>query len=222
MLHSLSTFASFLIFRISAGNTADIVVISAVTDASKGSRGISLFAVEKGTPGFEVAKRFSKLGKHASDTCLLTLENVEVPAENLLGVEGGGFQSMLTNLPVERLSMAVGSAAAARRALAVTLNYVHGRRMFGGNMAQLQSVQHKLSQLRVDIQTISAAVDSCITAQVAGSLTPDAAAAAKVAATDLAGRVADTCLQLFGGYGYLKNNPVAKIFVDQRVTRICQ
>ena len=197
-------------------------MISAVTDASKGSRGISLFAVEKGTPGFESGKRFAKLGKHASDTCLLTLENVEVPAENLLGVEGGGFQSMLANLPVERLSMAVGSAAAARRTLAITLNYVHGRRLFGGIMAQLQSVQHKLAQLRVDIQTISAAVDSCITAQVAGSLTPDAAAAAKVAATDLAGRVADTCLQLFGGYGYLRANPVAKIFVDQRVTRICQ
>ena len=94
--------------------------------------------------------------------------------------------------------------------------------MVGATMAQLQSVQHKLAQLRVDIQMVSAAVDSCITAQVAGSLTPDAAAAAKVAATELAGRVADTCLQLFGGYGYLRANPVAKIFVDQRVTRICQ
>ena len=140
-LASCLFFYFLLVFRISAGNTADIVVISALTNASKGSRGISLFAVEKGTPGFEVAKRFSKLGKHASDTCLLTLENVEVPAENLLGKEGEGFKYMMSNLSKERLSIAVGSAAAARRALAVTLNYVHGRQMFGGVLSQLQSVQ---------------------------------------------------------------------------------
>ena len=207
---------------ISAGATADIVVISAVTDASKGSKGISLFAVEKGTEGFESAKRFAKLGKHASDTCLLTLENVKVPLDNLLGLEGEGFKYMMSNLSKERLSIAVGSAAAARRALALTLNYVHGREMFGGVLANMQSVQQKLAALRTEIQLTTTFVDSCITAQSENTLSAETASMAKVAATELANRVADSCLQMFGGYGYLKNNPVGKIFVDQRVTKICQ
>ena len=94
--------------------------------------------------------------------------------------------------------------------------------MFGGVLSQLQSVQQKLSQLRVDIQLVTTFVDSCIAAQAAETLTAETGSMAKVAATELASRVADTCLQMFGGYGYLKNNPVGKIFVDQRVTRICQ
>lgn len=122
----------------------------------------------------------------------------------------------------ERLSIAVGSAAAARRALALTLNYVHGRELFGGVVGDLQSVQQKLAALRVDIQVVTSFVDGCILAQSQDNLTAETASMAKVAATELANRVADTCLQMFGGYGYLKNNPVGKIFVDQRVTKICQ
>lgn len=269
---------------ISAGATADIVVISAVTDARKGAKGISLFAVEKGTAGFDSAKRFKKVGKDASDTCLLTLENVTIPADNIIGVEGEGFVYMMSNrkqkhthnvgcagralvpavlaqhafavskltvaphyvearalcsaqpscVPLfavvlifcsvskERLSIAIGSAAAARRALALTLNYIHGREMFGGVTAHLQSVQQKLAQLRLEIQLVSSFVDQCILAQSTNTLSAETASMAKVAATELASRVADTCLQMYGGYGYLKNNPVAKIWVDQRVTRICK
>ncbi len=168
---------------ISAGGIADITVISAVTDASKGARGISLFAVEKNTPGFESAKRFKKIGKDSSDTCLLTLENVVIPSENLIGLEGEGFKYMMSNLSKERLSIAIGSAAAARKALALTLNYVHGREMFGGVVSNLQSVQSKLSQLRVEIQLITTFVDSCIEAQTAGTLSAETASMAKAAAT---------------------------------------
>jgi len=205
---------------ISAGATADIVVISAVTNPAKRARGISLFAVEKGTPGFESAKRFAKLGKHASDTCLLTLDNVKIPAANLIGKEGEGFVYMMSNLSKERMSIAVGSIAAARRALSITLNYVHGRQMFGGVESHLQSVAQKLAQLRTDVQVATSFVDACILAQSQNALSSETAGMAKVAATELANKVADQCLQMFGGYGYLKNNPLGKIFVDQRVTKI--
>jgi alkylation response protein AidB-like acyl-CoA dehydrogenase len=206
---------------ISAGGTADIVVISAVTDPSKGAKGISLFAIEKGTAGFESAKRFGKVGKHASDTCLLTLDKCVIPAENLIGVEGEGFKYMMGNLSKERLSIAIGSVAAARRALALTLNYIHGRQMFGGVEADLQSVQQKCAVMRMEIQVATSFVDQCIAAQAADKLTAETASMAKVLATELACRVADQCLQFYGGYGYLKQNPVAKIWTDQRVTRIC-
>jgi alkylation response protein AidB-like acyl-CoA dehydrogenase len=112
---------------ISAGSTADLVIISAVTDAKAKAHGISLFVVEKGMEGFEAAKRFAKLGKHASDTSLLTLVNVRVPDTHLIGKLGEGFIYMMRNLPKERLCIAVGSMAAARRALATTMNYGESR-----------------------------------------------------------------------------------------------
>merc|ERR1719215_1291389 len=110
---------------VSSGQTADLIVVACVTDPSLGAKGISLFVVESGMEGFCCAKRFGKLGKLASDTCLLTLENVSVPAENLVGEEGKGFVYMMQNLAKERLSFAVGSIAAARRALALAVNYVN-------------------------------------------------------------------------------------------------
>jgi acyl-CoA dehydrogenase len=112
---------------ISAGSVCDLVVVACLTDPKKKYKGISLLVLERGMPGFETAKRFSKLGKLASDTCLLTMKNVKVPAQNLVGLEGQGFNYMMQNLSKERLSIAVGSVAAARRALALTVNYVRGR-----------------------------------------------------------------------------------------------
>ena len=129
---------------------------------------------------------------------------------------------MMSNLAKERLSIAIGGAAAARRALAVTLNYVHGREMFGGVLGGLQTVAQKMAQMRLDIQLVTTFVDQCIAAQCAQKLTAETASMAKVAATELAMNVTNQCLQLFGGYGYLKNNPVGKMWVDNRVTKICQ
>lgn len=205
---------------ISAGAIAELVVVSCITDPKKGSKGISLFVVEKGMKGYSCAKRFGKLGKHASDTCLLTLDNVRVPMENLIGEEGKGFIYMMGHLPKERLSIAVGSAAAARRALALTTNYVHGRTAFGGVVGNLQSVQMKLAQLRTEVQVCTTFIDRCIAEVSAGQLTTEGASMAKYHATELSFRVADSCAQFFGGYGYLKNSPIGKQLVDQRVVRI--
>lgn len=205
---------------ISSGVVAELVVVACVTDPTKGAKGISLFVVERGMEGFECAKRFGKLGKHASDTCLLTLKNVRIPRANLVGEEGMGFVYMMSHLPQERLSIAVGSAAAARRALALATNYVHGRAAFGGVLGSLQSVQMKLARLRTDVQVCTTFVDRCIKELSNGNLTTESASMAKYFATECSSRVADECLQLFGGYGYLKNSPIGKILVDQRVTRI--
>lgn len=205
---------------ISAGVVAELVVVAAVTDPRKGAKGISLFVIERGMEGFETAKRFGKLGKLASDTCLLTLKDVRVPAENLVGREGMGFIYMMSHLAQERLSIAVGSAAAARRALALTTNYVHGRAAFGGRLADLQSVQMKLAQLRVEVQACTALVDRCILDLSRGDLSAESASLTKQHATELSFKVADQCLQLYGGYGYLKSSPIAKILADQRVVRI--
>merc|ERR1712151_1353320 len=147
---------------ISSGVVAELIVVACVTDPTKGAKGISLLVVERGMEGFSCAKRFGKLGKHASDTCLLTLKDVKVPKENLVGEEGMGFIYMMSHLPKERLSIAVGSAAAARRALALATNYVHGRSAFGGVVGDLQSVQMKLAQLRTEVQVCTTFVDRCL------------------------------------------------------------
>mmetsp|Transcript_60980 Transcript_60980/g.114987 ORF Transcript_60980/g.114987 Transcript_60980/m.114987 type:complete len:524 (-) Transcript_60980:246-1817(-) len=205
---------------ISSGTVAELIVVACVTDPKKGAKGISLLVVESNMEGYSCAKRFNKLGRHASDTCLLTMENVKVPQSNLVGEEGMGFIYMMSNLAKERLSIAVGSAAAARRALALTTNYVHGRAAFGGVLGGLQSVQMKLAQLRAEVQVCTTFVDRCISDLAAGDLSAESASMAKAIATECSVRVADNCVQLFGGYGYLKNSPIAKILVDQRVTRI--
>ncbi len=114
-------------------------------------------------PGFSTAKRLGKLGRHASDTCLLTFEDVRVPVGNLIGNEGFGFFYMMQNLPQERLSIAIASMAAARRALALTTNYVHGRRAFGGTIGDFQTVQFTLARLRCEVQSATAFIDQCVT-----------------------------------------------------------
>jgi len=205
---------------ISAGANAELVVVACITDPTKGAKGISLLVIEKEMEGYACAKRFGKLGKHASDTCLLTFRDVKVPFSNLVGEEAQGFVYMMSHLPKERLSIAVGSAAAARRALALAVNYAHGRAAFGGVIGSFQSVQTRLAQLRTDVQVCTTFVDRCIADLARGQLSTETASMAKCFATECSFRVADSCAQLFGGYGYLKNSPIGKILVDQRVVRI--
>lgn len=205
---------------ISMGSICDVMVCACVTDPSKGYAGITLLAIERGTPGFACAKTVGKIGKSASDTCLMTLTDCRVPAANLIGVEGKGFAYMMNHLAKERLIIAVSAMAAARRSLSMTVNYVHGREAFGGTLGNLQTVQHALAAMRAEVQSATALVDACIESVCGGTLTADAASAAKYVATELCNTVANRCLQLYGGYGYLKNSPIAKQFVDQRVTRI--
>jgi alkylation response protein AidB-like acyl-CoA dehydrogenase len=205
---------------ISNGRICDYVVVVCYTERSKNYKGMSLVVVERGMEGFETAKTFGKLGKHAQDTCLLTFENVKVPVENLIGQEGDGFVALMKNLPKERLSIAISSMGSARRVLALTTNYVHSRHAFSNSLGNFQTVQFKLAELRTEIQVGTVFQDACIAQLTQGALSTETASMAKYWCTELANRVANECLQLFGGYGYLKNAPIAKHFADQRVMKI--
>eukprot|EP00462_Mataza_sp_D1_P021802 CAMPEP_0175137638 /NCGR_PEP_ID=MMETSP0087-20121206/9920_1 /TAXON_ID=136419 /ORGANISM="Unknown Unknown, Strain D1" /LENGTH=400 /DNA_ID=CAMNT_0016420483 /DNA_START=23 /DNA_END=1225 /DNA_ORIENTATION=- len=205
---------------ISTGKVADLVVVACYTDRAKKYRGMTLLVVQRGMPGFETAKTFKKLGKDTQDTCLLTFTDVKVPISNVVGHAGEGFKYLMQNLPKERLSIAVSAMGAARRALAMTVNYVHSREAFGRPISNFQSIQFKLAELRTEVQVGTVFVDHCIEALTAGTLTTETASMAKYMATELSFRVADACLQCFGGYGYVKASPIAKVFADQRVMRI--
>jgi len=206
---------------ISAGSVCDICVVACLTDTSKKShQALSLLVVERGMPGFETAKVLKKIGKNGSDTCLLTFKDVFVPHTHLIGKEGEGFLCLMRNLPKERMSIAVGVAAACRRCLAFTMNYINGRQMFGGVLSEFQSVQLEMARMRTEVQVLTTFVDECILRLSADKLSAETAAMAKVQSTDLLNSVATRCLQLYGGYGYLRNNPVARMFTDGRVCSI--
>lgn len=205
---------------ISNGAVADIVVIVAYTDTSKKHNGMTLFVVEKGTPGFDTAMVFPKLGRHAQDTALLTLKDVKIPLHNIIGVEGQGFKHLMINLPQERLSIAVSAMAAARRALLLTWQYCKGRDAFGRSLGSFQSASFKLAEMQTNLTIGQVFIDKAIMLHTKQSLTTEMASMAKYWCTELLCRVVDDCLQLHGGYGYLKNAPIGRAFVDARVTRI--
>ncbi|MCW3018710.1 MAG: Butyryl-CoA dehydrogenase, partial [Solirubrobacterales bacterium] len=205
---------------ITNGINADLVIVAAKTDPSERHRGISLLVVERGMDGFERGRNLEKIGQHAQDTAELSFSDVRVPVENLLGREGEGFLYLVSNLPQERLSIAASAVAAAEAALGWTLDYVRERTAFGQPIGSFQASRFTLAELHGEVQIARAFVDECARALNAGELTPEDAATAKWWCTDLQGRVVDRCLQLFGGYGYMLEYPIARAFADARVTRI--
>ncbi|HEY4812874.1 MAG TPA: acyl-CoA dehydrogenase family protein [Solirubrobacteraceae bacterium] len=205
---------------ITNGIHADLVIVAAKTDPSERHRGISLLVVERGMEGFERGRNLEKIGQHAQDTAELSFSDVHVPVENLLGQEGEGFRYLVSNLPQERLAIAATAVAAAEAALGWTLEYVRERQAFGQPIGSFQNTRFTLAELHGETQIARAFVDQCAQALNAGELTPEDAATAKWWCTDLQGRVVDRCLQLFGGYGYMLEYPIARAFVDARVTRI--
>jgi alkylation response protein AidB-like acyl-CoA dehydrogenase len=205
---------------ITNGIHADLVIVAAKTDPSERHRGISLLIVERGMEGFERGRNLEKIGQHAQDTAELSFSDVHVPVENLLGQEGEGFRYLVSNLPQERLAIAATAVAAAEAALGWTLEYVRERQAFGQPIGSFQNTRFTLAELHGETQIARAFVDQCAQALNAGELTPEDAATAKWWCTDLQGRVVDRCLQLFGGYGYMLEYPIARAFVDARVTRI--
>ncbi|HSS67699.1 MAG TPA: acyl-CoA dehydrogenase family protein [Nocardioidaceae bacterium] len=205
---------------ISNGINADLVIVAAKTDPDAGHRGISLFVVERGMPGFERGRNLDKIGLKAQDTAELFFDRVRVPAENLLGDEGRGFAALMDNLPRERLSIAVGSVAACERILSLTLEYVRERHAFGRPVGRFQANAFTLAELSTEVDVSRAYVDRCIAQHTAGTLGGVDAAKAKWWATELHKRLVDSCLQLFGGYGYMTEYPIAKAFVDARVRTI--
>jgi alkylation response protein AidB-like acyl-CoA dehydrogenase len=205
---------------ITNGINADLVITAVKTDRSQRHRGISLMVIERGMEGFQRGRNLEKIGQHAQDTAELSFSDVRVPVENLLGQEGEGFAYLVSNLPQERLSIAASAVAAAEAALAWTLEYVRERTAFGRTIGSFQSSRFTLAEVHGEVQIARTYVDRCAQALNAGELTPEDAATAKWWCTDLQGRVVDRCLQLFGGYGYMLEYPIARAFADARVTRI--
>jgi len=205
---------------ITNGINADLVITAVKTDPSQRHSGISLLIVERGMEGFERGRNLEKIGQHAQDTAELSFSDVRVPVENLLGDEGEGFRYLVSNLPQERLSIAASAVAAAEAALGWTLEYVRERQAFGQSIGSFQSSRFTLAEAHGETQIARAFVDRCTQALDAGELTPEDAATAKWWCTDLQSSVVDRCLQLFGGYGYMLEYPIARAFADARVTRI--
>lgn len=207
---------------ITGGINADLVVVVARTSRgdSNRRRGLSLLVVESGMPGFSRGRNLDKLGLKAQDTAELLFDNVRVPASNLLGVEGEAFSMLSANLPQERLTIAVTAQATAVAALNLAVEYVKERKVFGQRVADFQNTKFVLAECATDLEAGQALVDRAIAALDAGTLTPADAAKAKLFCTEMQSRVIDKCLQLHGGYGYMREYPIARLFADARVSRI--
>jgi alkylation response protein AidB-like acyl-CoA dehydrogenase len=206
---------------ITNGINADLVITAVKTDPSQRHKGMSLLVLERGMPGFERGRNLDKIGQHAQDTAELSFTDVRVPRANLLGPdEGQGFTQLVTNLPQERLSIAISGVAAARTALEQTLAYVKERKAFGQPIGSFQNSRFVLAELATEIDIAEHYVDDCVRALNARELTAVDASKAKWWCTELQGRVVDRCLQLHGGYGYMNEYPIARAFTDARITRI--
>jgi alkylation response protein AidB-like acyl-CoA dehydrogenase len=205
---------------ISNGILADLVIVVAKTDPAAGAQGISLLVVERGMPGFDRGRNLDKIGLKAQDTAELFFDNVKVPIENLLGEEGKGFIYLMEKLPQERLAIAVVAAAACENLLASTLEYVKDRKAFGRPIGSFQNSRFVLAELATETTIARVFVDRCIQELNAGTLTVAEAAMAKWWTTELQKKVVDRCLQLYGGYGFMTEYPIAKAYLDTRIQTI--
>jgi acyl-CoA dehydrogenase len=205
---------------ISNGQHCDIAVVVAKTDPGAGSRGMSLLLVETDRPGFSRGRNLEKLGHHSADTSEMFFDNVRVPAANLLGREGGAMAAMMSELPQERLIIAVASIAAAQRAFDITVAYVSQRRAFASAIGEMQNTRFKLADLKAELSVGWAFVDQCLGELVQGQLTTDRASMAKLWVTEMHGRVVDQCVQFFGGYGFMREYEICRLYADARVQRI--
>ena len=204
---------------ITNGQKAGLVIVVAKTDSSAGSKGISLFLVDADLPGFSKGKNLKKLGLKAQDTSELFFQDVRVPKENLLGEEGRGFIYLMQDLPQERLSIAIGAVANAQAVLESTVAYTKERKAFGTTIASFQNTQFKLAEMSAEIDMAEVYTDRCTELLLEGKLDTVTASKAKLLTTDLQCKVADECLQLFGGWGYMWEYPVCRAFADSRIKR---
>ena len=206
---------------ISNGQNCDLLVLAAKTDPALGAKGVSLFLVDAATPGFTRGQNLEKIGQHAGDTSELFFNDMRVPTDALLGgVEGQGFVQMMRELPRERLIIGVQAVHGAKGALDATLKYVQERQAFGQAIGQFQNTRFTLAQCATDIAAAEAFLNASVAAYQQGQLTPEAVSALKLHTTELFSRVADACLQLFGGYGYMAEYPISRFWTDARVLRI--
>jgi alkylation response protein AidB-like acyl-CoA dehydrogenase len=204
---------------VTNGIQADLVIVAAYV-REEGVEGMGLFAVDAGMDGFTRGRKLAKVGRRAQDTAELFFDDVSVPLDNVIGKPGEGLRYLMSNLPQERLSMAVTAVAAAERALELTLEYTRERKAFGQPIGSFQANRFTLADLATEVQVARIYVDRCIAAHTAGELTAVEAASAKLWTTELQFRVLDSCLQLHGGYGYMEEYEISRMWRDARVTRI--
>jgi alkylation response protein AidB-like acyl-CoA dehydrogenase len=204
---------------VTNGELADLVIVVART-ADEGAHGLSLLAVEAGTPGFTRGRRLAKVGLKANDTAELFFDDCRVPVANLIGGENQGFYHLMANLPRERLSIAVAAVAAAERLLAITLDHARTREAFGRPIGRFQHNRFVLAELDTEVTIARTFVNHCVAEFGAGRLTVSDAAKAKWWTTELQNKVADRCVQLHGGYGFMLEYPVARAWLDSRVQTI--
>ena len=208
---------------ITNGWHADLVIVVAKTNPDAGAKGTSLLLVERVMPGFERGKRLKKVGLKAQDTSELFFTDVRVPVENLLGgdaQENRGFICLMEQLPWERLQIAIGAVASAQASIDGTLAYVKERKVFGQAVGAFQNTRYKLAEMQTEVQVARIFVDQCMQLLLAGKLDTATASMAKYWCSDLQCKVIDECVQLYGGYGYMWEYPIARAYADARVQRI--
>lgn len=204
---------------ITNGQLGDLVIVVARTGDDP-HRGLSLIMVERDTPGFERGTNLDKIGMKAQDTSELSFTDVVVPADNLVGEEGEGFFHLMANLPRERLVIAVQAVASIRKALELAMDYTKERTAFGQAISRFQNTRFEIAEMATELEVAQTFVDRCIAELNAETLTAEVAAMAKWWTTELQVKVVDRCLQLFGGYGYMMEYPISKLYVDSRVQPI--
>jgi len=205
---------------ITNGRYADVIVVIAVTDKSKGTHGLSAFAVEKGTPGFRPGRKENKLGLRASDTSELIFEDCEIPAENLIGAEGEGFIDAMRVLDGGRISIAALSLGIGRGALDAALKYVKQRRQFGKAIAEFQGIQWKLADMATELDAARLLTQRAAVLKDAGRKVTRESSMAKLFASEVAVRICNEAVQLLGGYGFIKDYPVEKFYRDVKLCTI--
>ncbi|HMO47805.1 MAG TPA: acyl-CoA dehydrogenase family protein [Rubrivivax sp.] len=205
---------------ISNGQLCDVIVLATKTDSSAGAKGVTLFLVDTSLPGFRRGKNLHKLGMKAQDTSELFFDEVRVPASAMLGEEGKGFELMMTKLAQERLAQAIRSATVCETVVDWTVEYTAGRKAFGRTIGDFQNTQFKLAELKTEAVVGRQFTDKCIANFMKGELDAVDAAMAKMWLSNLHCRIVDECLQLFGGWGYMWEYPIARAYADARVVKI--
>ena len=205
---------------ITNGQHADLIVLAAKTDPKLGAKGVTLFTVDCHLEGYQKGRNLEKMGLHSGDTSEIFFQDVRVSSKEMLGGEGNGFANLMNELPRERLILAVGCVAAAEGMLDITVEYTLERQAFGAPIAKLQNTKFVLADIKTEIELNKALAEKYVARYVGGELTPVEASMSKLAASEMQGRVADQCVQLFGGYGYMREYPISRAYLDARIQRI--
>ena len=205
---------------ITNGQHADLVILAVKTDPKAGARGTTLFLIDTHLDGFSRGRNLEKIGQHAGDTSELYFSDLRTPASSVLGRVGGGFGHLMDELPRERLALGVTAVGDEPGCIEQTIEYVQNRKAFGQAIGSFQNTRFELAKMKTDLEVNRAFVNQCAALYADGKLDVPTAAMVKLASTEMQCRVADGCLQLFGGYGYMSEYPIARAFADARVQRI--